>query len=254
MGPADDGLRQPRYGDVDDLSEAVAAAGSAEPIPDWGARLVVLARMLGRSARVAGMRGIAGGRWIAGVLVDAAPRLPVRTRAVLIAAHPGLSDDQIAVELVTATARTTSAIGAAAGALSAVEFMAPPTLLAAPVQVGAETLAVAAAEVRLLAELYELYGLPLPDNASQRAFAYLTGWANQRVGVESPLGTPAALRQAAIRQLRIRLLRRLGGNVTTLAPFLAGAVAGAEVNRRATRELGGRVVADLRALRAGGRG
>jgi hypothetical protein len=34
--------------------------------------------------------------------------------------------------------------------------------------------------------------------------------------------------------------------VTTLAPFLAGAVAGAEVNRRETRKLGESVSKDLR--------
>ena len=37
--------------------------------------------------------------------------------------------------------------------------------------------------------------------------------------------------------------RRLGRNLSTLAPLLIGAVAGAEVNRRATRDLGAAVVA-----------
>ena len=55
-------------------------------------------------------------------------------------------------------ARTTAAIGAAAGALSAVELAAPPTLLAAPVQVAAGTLAVVAVELKLLAELHVTYG------------------------------------------------------------------------------------------------
>jgi hypothetical protein len=38
---------------------------------------------------------------------------------------------------------------------------------------------------------------------------------------------------------------RTARNTVSLAPFLAGAVAGAEVNRRATRALGEAVVRDL---------
>jgi hypothetical protein len=37
--------------------------------------------------------------------------------------------------------------------------------------------------------------------------------------------------------------------MTTLAPFLAGAVAGAIVNRRVTRSLGEKVTAELRGRR-----
>ena len=49
----------------------------------------------------------------------------------------------------------------------------------------------------------------------------------------------------ARQQLRARLVRRLGRNVSTLAPFLAGAVAGAELNRRETRKLGDALRTDL---------
>jgi len=37
-----------------------------------------------------------------------------------------------------------------------------------------------------------------------------------------------------------------------LAPFLAGAVAGAELNRRDTRMLGEKLIADLHSRRTGG--
>jgi len=54
------------------------------------------------------------------------------------------------------------------------------------------------------------------------------------------------LTAAGRQQLRGRVLRRLGRNVTTLTPFLAGAVAGAELNRRETAKLGAALVKDLR--------
>ena len=73
---------------------------------------------------------------------------------------PGPSDDDLAQSLISGAAKTSSAIGAAGGALAAVEFAAPPTLLTAPVQVVAETLVVAAAEIKLIAELHEVYGVP----------------------------------------------------------------------------------------------
>jgi hypothetical protein len=41
-------------------------------------------------------------------------------------------------------------------------------------------------------------------------------------------------------------VRRLRRNLASLAPFLAGAVAGAELNRRETRHLGDALVTDLR--------
>ena len=41
------------------------------------------------------------------------------------------------------------------------------------------------------------------------------------------------------------MVRRLRRNLTSLAPFLAGAVAGAELNRRETRALGEALQRDL---------
>jgi hypothetical protein len=58
----------------------------------------------------------------------------------------------------------------------------------------------------------------------------------------------AILGTAAKRELRSHVLRRLGRSTTTLAPFLAGAVAGAEDNRRATRALGEALLAELRGM------
>ena len=70
--------------------------------------------------------------------------------------------------------------GAAAGVLASIEYAAPPTLLAAPVQLAAETLAVAAVELKLVAELHELAGEPARGSLVDRASTYLMSWTRQR--------------------------------------------------------------------------
>lgn len=224
---------------------AVGPGDSARPV-ELAAWLRRVAVALARSARDAGVRSVAGGRWLAGVLSDAAPRLPIRTRAALLASYPGRSDDEIADAVILAATRTTGAIGAAAGVLSAAEFAAPPALLASPVQIAAETLAVAATEIKLLAELHELYQVVVPADSTDRGWAYLSAWAQRSVISPGRTHDSHSVRQIALRQVRGRLLRRAGRNMTSMAPLMAGAVVGAEVNRRATRELGRRLVADLR--------
>ena len=82
---------------------------------------------------------------------------------------------------------------------------------------------------------------------AEQAAAYLSAWASKR-GLDVRNGPPsigAVLGTAARQQLRARLVRRLGRNVSTLAPFLAGALAGAELNRRETRNLGEALLRDL---------
>jgi hypothetical protein len=184
-------------------------------------------------------------------VADIAPRLPVRDLLTLRQHHGGLSGDELADALVTAAARTTAAIGAAGGALASAEMAAPPALLAAPVQLAAETLAVVAVELKLVAELHVIYGRAPLGSRAQVATAYLMSWATKR-GIDVSAGPPSlasVLGTAARSQLRSRVLRRLGRNVSTLAPFLAGAVAGAELNRRETRSLGEKLRADLRKTR-----
>jgi len=228
-----------------DVGELVArVAGSDQP--DRRAPMLALARGLGGSARAAGVRAVAAGRWLADVLAEAAPRIPVRDAATLAAQHPGRTTDQIAEALVKQATLVTAGFGAAAGGLAAV--VAPPTLLAAPVQLAAETLAIAAVEIKLVAELHELYGEPAHGGLTQRGSAYLMSWVRQRAvePAAAGAGLAAVLGHAAKRELRSRLLRRLGRSTTSMAPFLAGAVAGAEVNRRATRSLGEKVGAELR--------
>ena len=216
--------------------------------PERGRLLLRLAGLLATGARVAGARAALSGRLLADLVTDVAPHLPVRDLLTLRDHHGGRSGDDLAEALVAAAARATAGIGAAGGALASAEFVAPPALLAAPVQLAAETLAVVAVELKLVAELHVVYGRTPRGSRAQNATAYLVSWATKR-GID-PAATPpsmaTALGTAARAQLRSRVLRRLGRNVTTLAPFLAGAVAGAELNRRETRTLGDKLRTDLR--------
>lgn len=215
-------------------------------------QLAALTRGLAGAAKGATGHGLRGaGSLLADVLADAATRLRIRDAATLRVHHPRLSDDEIAAVLVRNAARTTAAFGAAVGALAAVEFTAPPTLVAAPVQLAAETLAVAAVEIKMLAELHELMGRPAYGTGAQRGSAYLMSWMRQRaldpkVGAA---GLSAIIGAAAKSELRTMLMRRAGRSMTKLAPFLAGAVAGGVVNRRVTRSLGEKVTAQLRGRR-----
>jgi hypothetical protein len=211
-------------------------------------------RLLGRLAGEIRARGIgdlfrprAAIRWIADLVGDIAPRLPIRNRATLRTHFPGLPDDAIADRLIRNAGRTTAAVGAASGGVAAIEWVATPTLLSAPVLLAAETVAVVAVEIKLIGELHELYGEPITGTASQRAVALVQSWA-QRRGVNPMLesmGVAAVLGTAARKELRDRLLRRFGRNLTTYGPLLTGAAVASFLNRRATQALGQQVRKDL---------
>jgi len=209
--------------------------------------MAALTRALAGSARTAGRASVLGGRWLTELMIDTAPRIPLRDLATLRAQHPGLPDEELATVLVGAAAKATGTVGAAGGALAAVQFTAPPTLLTAPVQIAAETLLVSVIEIKLIAELHEVYGAGVPGAPRQRAMAYLLAWTNRR-GIDplDPAGLHLALGGAAKRALRRRLVRRAGRNLSTLGPLMSGAVAGSIVNARETRRLGEEIRADLR--------
>ena len=232
------------------VGEIVARFTDPTQAPSRGDQARVLgslSKALLGSARTAGRASVLGGRWLTDLVIDTAPRIPLRDRATLRAQHPGVSDEELAVALVAAAAKATGAVGAAGGALAAVEYTAMPTLLAAPVQIAAETLLVAVIEVKLIAELHEVYGAGVGGTPRQRAMAYLVAWTNRR-GLDplDPAGMQLALGGAAKRALRTRLIRRAGRNLSTLGPMMTGAVAGSVVNHRETRRLGEEVRADLR--------
>ena len=196
--------------------------------------------------------------WIADTVVDVAPRIPVRSLQTLREHFSGLSDDEIVDRLVRNAARTSAGIGVVGGGVSAIQWAVPPTLLSAPVVLAAETVAVVAVEIKLIGELQELYGQPVPGGHAQRALSLLQAWSGRRgVNLMVPgRGLAAVLGTAARHELRDRLVRRFGRNLTALGPLLTGAAVAAYLNRRATLKLAEEVRADLakrrpRALPAG---
>ena len=238
--PTDDGRVGEIVAQFTDPTKAQSRGEQARVLGSLSKALLV-------SARSAGRASVLGGRWLTDLLIDTAPRIPLRDRATLQAQHPGVSDEELAVALVAAAAKATGAVGAAGGALAAVEFTAMPSLITTPVQLAAETLLVAVIEVKLIAELHEVYGAAVGGTPRQRAMAYLVAWTNRR-GLDplDPAGLQLALGGAAKRALRVRLIRRAGRNLSTLGPMMTGAVAGSVVNHRETRRLGEEVRADLR--------
>jgi len=138
------------------------------------------------------------------------------------------------------------------------QYAAPPTWLALPVELAAETLAIAVIELKLVAELHEAYGRPVRGTAGERTVALVKAWAERRGVTARTLAKPGGLGEALgrgtrnelVRMVQRRLLARLGRNVSTLAPMFAGAVIAGEVNRRGTRALGDAVVRDLAAAAA----
>jgi hypothetical protein len=118
----------------------------------------------------------------------------------------------------------------------------------------AETVAVAAIETKLIAELHEVYGRPMPGRGTERVYVMARAWAEQRGATSAVLGAGAPVLGDALGRngraellwlVRRRLLRRSGANLTGLGPLVVGGAAGASLNRRATRRLGQAVVDGL---------
>ncbi|MFH9352157.1 hypothetical protein [Kitasatospora sp. NPDC017646] len=204
----------------------------------------------GRATRLLGSGGrgaVLGGKALTEQLVRAAPRIPVRDLATLRAQHPGAADpERLADLLVVGATRASGALGAGVGAVAML-----PVPLAMPVEIAAETLAVAAVEIKLIAELHQVYGVPVRGSATQRAAAYLGAWANRR-GIDAKLLIrPAGLAALALgsevrQQVRRRLTRSWIRRLPSVSPLLLGAGIGATVNRRDTRRVARQVRSDLR--------
>jgi hypothetical protein len=232
---APDGARRSTAALLRDVVGAVVAAAGRRPDAPGG-------------APTAGDDGGRGpGAVLGELLATAAPRLPVRDAARLRAAHPGRSDEEIADALTARAARLTAAVGAATGGLSAAHWFAPPSLVALPLELGAETLLTAAVEVVLLGELHELHGRPAAGTDRERAAAYLASWTTQRaVDGSAREGLGSVLGTAGLRSLGRRITRRMARNVGSAAPLLVGAAIGGRSNLKATEGLARRVRADLR--------
>ncbi len=220
------------------LARRPARAERAKGIRRLNATLAATAR---RGAHVTGRGVSAGGRWLSAQVLAMAPRLPVRDRATLRAQFPGLSPDELASALIHGASRASGAVGMAVGAWAVLPFIP-----AAGVEITAETLAVVGIEIKLVAELHEVYGQAVPRGRVDRMTAYVGAWAQRRGVALAPGGLVLAAGSPLARQLQRRLAARAGRSIFSLGPLLTGAVAGGMINRRETRKLGRILSDDLR--------
>ncbi|MER6013651.1 hypothetical protein [Streptomyces bluensis] len=195
-------------------------------------------------ARKGGNRARAALAQLADRIVDIAPRIPVRDLATLRRQFPGLGPEEIADRLVAGAANASSTVGAGIGA--AAMLPVPPAM---PTELAAEITAIAAIELKLIAELHEVYGVRPPGNLKQRSTAYLSSWTGERgIDVVKPSTYNAALGSQMKRELRQQIMKRTVRNLPNLMPFMVGAAVGAVMNRRDTKHLAERIRKDLRRL------
>ncbi|MFF0742286.1 hypothetical protein ACFYVL_17995 [Streptomyces sp. NPDC004111] len=200
----------------------------------------------GESARAGVRKGSesvrAGLGHLADRIIENAPRVPVRDLATLRRQFPGLTPEQLADKLVAGAANGTSTVGAGVGAAAMM-----PVPLAMPAEMAAEITGVAAIELKLIAELHEVYGQRPPGNLKQRTLAYLGSWAEERgIDISKPTTLNLALGGQVKRELRQQIMKRMVRNLPNLMPFMVGAAVGAVMNRRDTRKLADRIREDLR--------
>jgi hypothetical protein len=218
---------------VGELSETTA--------PSRRRRLTgAISRLARRSRRVGWHSMQSGGRWLTSQVLAMAPRLPVRDQLALRAQFPGLNSEELADALIHGAARAASAVGAAAG----MAMVLP--LPAAPVEVAVETLALVGIEIKLVAELHEVYGMRAPGSAPERMLGYVAAWAHRRGVALGPAGVVLVVGSPLRKRLQRRLIARAGRSAMSLGPLFSGAAAGALLNRYETRRLGTDVRDDLR--------
>jgi len=179
--------------------------------------------------------------WLTGQVMEMGPRLKVRDTKTLRAQYPDKSDDEIADLLISHAARASAAVGGATGAWAAL-----PVLTVFPAEIASETLALTGIEIKLVAELHEAYGLGASGTAAERGRAYIASWASRRGVYVVPGGLLLMGGSPLVGQVRRRLASRVRRSVFSVAPLFTGAVAGAMINSRETRKLGGQIRDDLR--------
>ena len=183
--------------------------------------------------------GLSGDALLDQVLARAR-KLPVRDRETLRRQYPDLSPDEIADRLIRSAAYASSGTGAAVGVWAVL-----PIVPAFPVELAAETVAAVAIEIKLVAELHEVYGLAVPGPAARRMTAYAIAWGERRNAVLTPAGLVLTAGSRLRRRLSRRVAGRAGRGAFSLAPLLTGAAFGALFNRRETLHLGRAVHASL---------
>ncbi|MCS0604598.1 hypothetical protein NX794_25765 [Streptomyces sp. LP11] len=257
---ADHGPSDGSHGARDDERGSSTAGASLEPAPDRtdlpepaphpapvARRRAAVMRdrtreMAREGARKGHSRARAGLAYLADRVIEIAPRVPVRDLATLRRQFPGLGPEELADKLVAGAAAGTSTIGAGIGA--AAMLPVPPAM---PTELAAEITGVAAIELKLIAELHEVYGARPPGNLRTRSTAYLSSWSGERgIDVMKPSTYDTALGGRMKRELRQQIMKRMVRDLPNLMPFMVGAAVGAVMNRRDTRRLAARIRADLR--------
>ena len=175
----------------------------------------------------------AGWRGLTEEVIATVQRIPVRSRDELRTQFPGRTPDEIADVLIRDAARASAGVGAAVGGWAAL-----PNVTVIPAGVVAETLAVIGIEVKLVAELHEVYGVGTVGPAGRRMLTYLAAWAERRSAVLLPGSLALTVGGPLRKRLSRRVARRAGRSSTSLAPLLVGAVAGAAFNLRETLRVG----------------
>ncbi|MFB7514523.1 hypothetical protein [Streptomyces sp. NPDC056144] len=244
-GESADLARHGRFGAVKRLADPARA--QLDKIKIDTDRIDAVRRGVTRGVKDGMRRGGDGAKagigYLADRLIDLAPRIPVRDLATLRKQFPGLGPEEIADKLVTGAANASSTVGAGVGA--AAMLPVPPAM---PAELAAEITGVAAVELKLIAELHEVYGLRPPGRITQRSTAYLTSWAEERgIDPAKPTTVNAALGGQLKRELRQQIMKRMVRNMPNLMPFMIGAAVGAVMNRRDTKKLAAHVRKDLRA-------
>jgi hypothetical protein len=212
--------------------------GRARATRRLGTRIGTAAR---RGVTMTGRSVSTGGRWLSTQVLTMAPRLPVRDLATLRGQYPDRTPDEIADALIEGASRASATVGVAVGAWSVLPFIP-----AVGVEVATETLSVVGIEIKLVAELHEVYGIRASGNVIDRMTAYVGAWATRRGVALAPGGLVLVAGSPIARQLQRRLAARAGRSVFSLGPLLTGAVAGGLLNRRETRKLGRLLRDDLR--------
>jgi hypothetical protein len=183
-----------------------------------------------------------GSERVAAAIHELAPRIAVRDVATMSAAHGGLMGEDLADALVRRATLATASVGVAGGAIAVSRKIVPGLgFMSWPASLALEALAITLIEVRLVAELHEVYGVPVRGNGTARGTQYLTIWAGRR-GVD-PLD-PRSYSGLASSGVARAMTRRMAGRV---GPMATGAVAGAAVNRHQTSRMADELRAYLRA-------
>ncbi|WP_435208622.1 hypothetical protein [Streptomyces sp. bgisy034] len=252
---ADQGPSDGPYGARDDERGSSGTGASLEPVsgadlpasaeipaPVARRRVAVIREKAREGVRRGGSRARAGLGYLADRIIEIAPRIPVRDLATLRRHFPGLGPEQIADKLVAGAANASSTVGAGVGA--AAMLPVPPAM---PTELAAEITGVAAIELKLIAELHEVYGVRPPGGLKDRSTAYLSSWSEER-GIDpmKPTTINVALGGQMKRELRQQIMKRMVRNLPNLMPFMVGAAVGAVMNRRDTKKLAARIRNDLR--------